>query len=131
MLNDFKYTLANFWPWVVCFLRAINLTRFLLPQTSFLCFLILYQLLIKPLSYTQAFAFELFYFISPVLKSLSRENKIEASLTSKKCRLAKLCKVDASSQAFHFTGETSFSSPLFFNISEISAKITKADQILV
>ena len=57
---------------------------------------------------------------------MSHENTIEGSLTSKKCRLAKFCKVDAWSQALLFTGETSFSSRFFFNIPEISSQIQKA-----
>ena len=46
--------------------------------------------------------------------NISYEITIETPLTSKKCRLAKFCKV-----------ETSFSSRFFFNISEISANIKK------
>ena len=56
---------------------------------------------------------------------MSHENTIEGSLTSKKCRPAKFCKVDAWSQALLFTGETSFSSRFFFNIPEISSQIQK------
>ena len=36
-----------------------------------------------------------FQILSPVLMTISHENTIETSLTSKKCRLAKFCKVDA------------------------------------
>ena len=58
-------------------------------------FLISYQLLNKPLRYAQTFVFKTFQIKSPVLTSLSHENAIESSLISKKCRLAKFCKVDA------------------------------------
>ena len=44
-----------------------------------------------PLRYAQAFVFKILDIVSPVLTFLSHET----SLTSKKCRLAKLCKVDA------------------------------------
>ena len=60
--------------------------------------------------------------------SISHENTIEASLTSKKHRLAKFCKVDAWSKALLFTGETSFSSRFFFNIPEICVQIKKTTQ---
>ena len=57
--------------------------------------------------------------------SISHENTIETSLTSKKCHLAKFCKLDTWSRALLFPGETSFSSRFFFNIPEISAQIQK------
>ena len=66
-----------------------------------------------------------FPILSLVLISISHENTIETSLTSKKCRLAKFCKVDAWSKALLFTGETSFSSRFFFNIPETSTQIQK------
>ena len=69
-----------------------------------------YQLLIKPLLYAQAFVFKTFHIFSPVSTSLSHEITIETPLTSKKCRQAKFCLIDAWSKALFFTGETSFSS---------------------
>ena len=39
---------------------------------------------------------KLFQILSPILISISHENRIETSLASKKCRLAKIIKVDAS-----------------------------------
>ena len=57
--------------------------------------------------------------------SISRENTVKTSLTSKKRRPAKFYKVDAWSQALLFTGETGFSSRFFFSIPDISAKIKK------
>ena len=66
-----------------------------------------------------------FPILSPVLISISHENTIETSLTSKKSRLAKFCKEDAWSKALLFTGETSFTSRFFFNISETSTQIQK------
>ena len=50
-----------------------------------------------------------FQILSPVLMLICHENTIETSLTSKKCCVAKFCKVDAWSPALFFTGETSFS----------------------
>ena len=47
---------------------------------------------------------------------------METSLTSKKCCVAKFCKVDAWSLALRFTGETSFSNRFFFNIPKILHK---------
>ena len=85
-------------------------------------------------SFYKAFIYNAFYkapaikpfqILSPVLTSISHENTIETSLTSKKCRLAKFCKVDAWSQVLLFTGETSFSSQFFLNIPTISAQIQK------
>ena len=62
-------------------------------------------------SFFKAFIIKPFQILSPVLIYIFRENRYQAtSLTSKKCRLAKFCKVDAWSQALLFTGETSFSS---------------------
>ena len=75
----------------------------------------------------KGFVIQPFQIHFPVLISSSRENTIETSLTSKKCCLAKFCKVDAWSQALLFTGGTNFSSWFFFNIPEISAKIKKVD----
>ena len=104
---------------------AINLICFLWPQTWFLYFLISYKLLIKPLVYAQAFVFKTFHIFSPVSTSLSHEIALETPLTSKKCRQAKFCLIDAWSKALFFTGEASFSSRFFFNISEISTNIKK------
>ena len=87
--------------------------------------MISYQLLIKSILYAEAFVFKTFYIFSPVSTSLSLEITIETPLTSKECRLAKFCKVDASSQALQFTGEASFSSRFFFNIPKISANVKK------
>ena len=61
--------------------------------------------------------------VTAPLISISHENTTETSLTSKKCRLAKFCKVDARRNVLLFTGEQSFSSRFFFNIPVISAKI--------
>ena len=55
----------------------------------------------------RVFVIKLFQILSTVL-ILSLENTTETLLTSEKCRLTKLCKVDAWSQALLFTGETSF-----------------------
>ena len=71
-----------------------NLICFLWPESWLLYFSISYQLLIKPLIYAQAFVFKTFN-IFPVSTSLSHEITIETPLISKKCRLAKFCKVDA------------------------------------
>ena len=46
-------------------------------------------------------------------------------MTSKKCRLANFCKVDAWSHALLFTGATRFSIRFFLNVSEIFAQIQK------
>ena len=67
----------------------------------------------------KAFVIKPFQILFPVLIG----NTIE-TLTSKKCCVAKFCKV-VWCKAFFFTGETSFSSQFFFNIPEISAKIQK------
>ena len=61
--------------------------------------------------------------VTAPLISISRENTTETSLTSKKCRLAIFCKLDAWRNVLLFTGEPSFWSRFFFNIREISAKI--------
>ena len=79
--------------------------------------------MIKSLLYAQALGFKTFHIFCPVLTSLSHENTIETSLTSINCCPAKFCKVDGQSQALDFTGETSFSSRFFFNISKISTSI--------
>ena len=42
-----------------------------------------------------AFVIKPFQILSPVLISVSQENTIETSLTSKKCCLVKFCQVDA------------------------------------
>ena len=104
---------------------AISLICFLWPQTWFLYFLISYQLLIKPLLYAQAFVFKTFHIFSPVSTSLSHEIIIETPLTSKKCRKAKFCLIDAWNKSLLFTGDTSFFSRFFNNISEISTNIKK------
>ena len=57
---------------------------------------------------TNYFAIEPFQILSPVLRSISHENTIKISLRSKKCNIAKFCKVDAWSQALLFMGETNF-----------------------
>ena len=75
--------------------------------------------------FCKAFLIKPFPILSPVLISISHENTVETLLTSKKCRLAKFCKVDAWSKALLFTGETSFSSQFFFNIPETSTQIQK------
>ena len=49
-----------------------------------------------------------FQIISPVLISISHGNTIETSLTSRKCRLAKFCKLDAWSQGILFTEKEIF-----------------------
>ena len=46
-------------------------------------------------SFYKAFEIKSFQILSPFLISISHENTIETSLISKKCRLAKFCKVDA------------------------------------
>ena len=63
--------------------------------------------------------------LSPVLTSIFSENIVESLLASKKHRQAKFCLVDAWSLALLFTGETSFSSRIFFNNPEIFAQIHK------
>ena len=60
-----------------------------------------------------------------MLSPVSHENTTETSLTSKKCCLAKFCKVDSQSQALLFTGEASYSSRFFSNTPKISAQIEK------
>ena len=62
----------------------------------------------------KSFVITPFQILSPVLMCISHENTIETSLTSKKGRLAKFCKVEAWSQALLFTGEANFSSWFFF-----------------
>ena len=57
--------------------------------------------------------------LSPVVMLISHENTIETSLTSKKYRLAKFCKVDACSQVLLSMGETSFSSCFSYHIPKI------------
>ena len=76
--------------------------------------------------FIKLFLVELFSMFSPVLISISHENAIETSLASEKCYLAKFCDVDAWSQSLLFTGETSFSSRLLFNIPETSTQIQKS-----
>ena len=76
------------------------------PQSWLLHFSTSYQHIIKQLIYAQAFAFKKFYIYSSISTSLSHEFTIETPLTSKICRLAKFCKVDAWSHVLHFTGET-------------------------
>ena len=76
-------------------------------------------------AFYKAFVIKPFPILSPVLTSISHENTIETSLTSKKCHPAKFCKVDAWSKALLFTGETGFPSRFFFNIAETSAQIQK------
>ena len=66
-----------------------------------------------------------FQILSLLFISISHKNTIETSLRSKKCRLAKFCKVDARSQAVLFTRETNFSGRFFFNVPEIFAQIQK------
>ena len=133
MSNDYKHAvgtqaLISRHAWN-CF-SAINLISFLLPQTLFLYFLIYHQLLNKWQYYAQAFAFKTIYIDFPVRTLLSHENTTETWLPSKKCRLAKLCKVDAESQRLHFTGEARFSIRFFFSISKISAKVTKLTNVI-
>ena len=43
----------------------------------------------------KAFVIKPFHILSPILRSISHKNTIDTSLTSKKCHLAKFCKVDA------------------------------------
>ena len=49
----------------------------------------------RSLRYVQAFVFQTFQIVSPVLTFVFHENTIETSLTWNKCHLAKFCKVDA------------------------------------
>ena len=81
-------------------------------------------------AFYKAFLITPFTILSPVLISISHEDTIETSLTSKKCRLANFCKVDAWSKALLFTGETRFSSRFFFNIPETSTQIQKLTKYL-
>ena len=63
-----------------------------------------------------------FQILSPVLISVSHGNTIETSLRSKKCHLAKFCKLDACSQGLLFTIKTNFSSLFFFNSRDFKEK---------
>ena len=57
-----------------------------------------------PSSCYKASVIKPFQILSSVLIFTSHENTIQTSLTSKKSRLAKFCKVEAWSQALLFTG---------------------------
>ena len=81
--------------------NLISVLLNILPATrnvSELSSLIFLQLLIKkhkkPLLYAQAFVLKFFHIFSPVSTFLSHEITIETLQPSKKCHLAKFCKVD-------------------------------------